>query len=178
MNNLLKNESVKWGLYLGLALSLLSVLHYNFFISLKLGSNLVFALVMMLLYIIFTTIGAKNKRTAIGGYWSYGMAVSNVLLISFIGSAISAIFYFVYMNYLDVETAQKVYDIQLEQMNRSLEEYPSKFVEQSLVEMEKKGPGVTVKETIMGILVSPIIGLLYALIAAIFLKKEKPMFES
>ncbi len=181
MNNLLKNESVKWGLFLGLAMIVLGLLSTNIS-SLQEGAmKYIFGTISFVIYLYVSVKGAIAKRTSLGGYWSYGMAVANFTLIFTIGLFISNIFNFVYFNYIDNEAALKLKE-QIIQTQVSLGEKlnltGTKDFEAKLAELENKEPGMSVSDFLLGSVLLPIGSLIIALIAAIFLKKEKPMFES
>lgn len=181
MNNLLKNESVKWGLYLGVAMIVLGLLPINI-PALQEGSmKYIVSILSFIVYIYMAVTGAIAKRKALGGYWSYGMAVTNFTLIFSIGLILSSLFNFVYFNYIDHEAAIKLKEQMIESQISVGEKFNltgTKEFEAQLAEMEQREPGMSVSELLIAVVLMPIGSLLIALIAAIFLKKERPLFES
>jgi len=175
---LLEKSFVKWGLYTGLALGVLTFLLYM--IDIKLLVSGWVALVIYGLVITFMVLSARQERTEGGGYLSYGKAVLNSLGVNVISAIISILFTALLYNVIDPELPEMLKTISMENMAETMESFGSseadidnavKMAEERQVEYDFKGLSMIA-------LISIAMNFVIGLIVSIFTRKNPPMFEA
>jgi hypothetical protein len=107
------------------------------------------------------------------GFMSIGQGLGIGTLLSLVGSALSGVFSFIYLKFIDDSMLQKSLDYQMEQMeSRGMSD---EQIEQAMGYTEKfMTPGMAAA---MSVIVLVIIGFIFSLIISLFTKKANPALE-
>ena len=166
------NVTMTWGLVVGLALIILSLVLYimNIYKAPTWVGILNYALIIG--GIVMAQL--KYRNNILDGYITYGKAVGTGVLVSLFASIIYAFYFIILTKFIDTGYMDKV-----------LETVEQAYAEQSLsedqiaaaLEMSKKmmTPIMMALSTVFGFV---FMGTLFSLITSIFIKKEAPLFGS
>ncbi len=169
-SNFLKHAAT-YGLYIGLALIVLSLVDYllGFY-----GQNKLFGLLqyaVMIGGILWATMQYRNTEE-MGGYLSYGQSLSYGVMLSLCFGLVSSIFAVLLMTVIDPGYMEKLMDVSraalLEEGSLTEEQ-----VEMSITMMEKF-TGNPLFVFFSGLIGSVLIGTLVSLVTSIFTKKNRP----
>ncbi len=172
-----ENESVKWGLYLGLASVALTLGCYIIDIALLakwwLGLTILFATVAVMV------LGALARRKQLGGYISFGESVVSMMTVVAIYAFISFVFSYVLYNFIDPSLPQTVKQVTLDETQKMFESMgvDEATMEQGLQNIEQQDFSQTIGKTLQGFGIALIVGLFFSLICSLFIKKEKSIFD-
>jgi hypothetical protein len=161
-------HSATYGLIIGLALVILSLIDYVLGLY---GQNKLFKLlsyVIMAGGIVYAAIHYRNRE--MGGFITYGQVVSYGLLTSVFFGIVTAVFSVLLITVIDPSYIDKVLDIAVQQL------YEQGYTEQQIdmaLDMSRRF-STPVFTFIGGIISSVIMGLILSLIAAIFVKRNNP----
>jgi hypothetical protein len=171
MESPLVRHAATYGLYIGLALIIRSLLDYllGFY-----GQNFAFYILsylIMIAGIVWATVQYRDKEK--GGFISYGDSVGYGVLLSLFYGIIISVFSIILIHLISPDYMENVYNMAREKLyedGRLSEEQ----IEMSIAMMEKfKGP---VFMLFSGIIVQMFFGLIISLITSIFIKRNKPIF--
>ncbi|GAB3658266.1 hypothetical protein GCM10028791_31090 [Echinicola sediminis] len=115
-NNVSISESgKKWGLIYGLIGVIVIFISAMFDFSTKgMGVQIVSGLITFAIAFLVYFFGTKEYRDGNGGLMSFGQGFKLVLLIGFIGGAIRAVGFYIYLKFFDTEYVQKIIEAQIE----------------------------------------------------------------
>ncbi|AXE17421.1 DUF4199 domain-containing protein [Runella rosea] len=115
-------------------------------------------------------LGMKEYRTLNGGFMTYGQGLGIGTLMSAVGGFISAVYSYIYNEFIDNTLRQQILDKVREDLeNRGMDDAQ---VEQALAMSEKfSSPGITFALSIFGAI---LIGFIISLIVSAIMKKDKP----
>ena len=127
----------------------------------------------LLVSIVLIVMAMREYRTLDNGFMSYGAGVGLGTLVSIISGLISVTYNLIYTTFIDPTIRQQMLDNAREQMeNRGMADDQ---IEQAMEFTEKlQGPGL---QFMVGILASAIFGLLISLIAAAFIRRNRPFSD-
>ncbi|MFN5831892.1 MAG: DUF4199 domain-containing protein [Bacteroidota bacterium] len=127
------------------------------------------------LVVVVTYWGTKSFRDKHNdGFISYGSAFSSCLQIAFFSSIILAFFMFMYLKFVDDSLIQKILEKSEEQMlNQNM---PDDQIEMAMEMTRKFTTPIFIAFTV--IVAQVIMGLIFGLITAIFLKRDNPDFNN
>lgn len=168
MNNQTSTARValKWGLITGISLVLYSTILY----TLDQTTNRGLSLIIYGILIVGLILGMRDYRTANEGYMSFGDGVGLGALLSAIAGFLSSLFSVFYTQVIDPGFQERV----TEQVREQLEEQGNMSDEQvdQAVEMMQKfqSPGITFA---VGIFMTILIGVIFSLVIAAFIRKNK-----
>ena len=176
MEKSLKSIATNYGLYLGIALALLTVLSYA--IDLSLMTNMWYGIFILLVVIIFGIISVAKTKQVQNGFASFKQAFSSYFLTVVIGLIISTFVSYLLFNFIDTEAAATIKELTIEKTVELLESFntPSDVIAQSIEQIESQNQysiGNILKSLAGSLVLFSIIGLLVA--AA--LKKNNPDAE-
>ncbi|GAB3891459.1 hypothetical protein GCM10028803_03290 [Larkinella knui] len=161
--------ALKWGLISGVIFMV-----YTTVINLT-GqfSNTALPWLSLLISIVLIVMAMREFRTLNGGFMSFGEGVSLGTLLSVISGLISITYNLIYTTFIDPTIRQQMLDNAREQMeNRGMAD---EQIEQAMEFTEKiQSPGL---QFLVGILFAAIFGVLISLIAAAFIRRNKPPFS-
>jgi hypothetical protein len=168
-------SALYWGVISGVASIILSVLLYviNFTPSSfgKMGLTLLFSLV---LFIVILVIALKSYRNSLGGAMTYGQAFKFGFFVILISTAISSLYSFIFLKFIDPEYLKNVMD----QFMANLEEFllskgmSEDQVAKAMEEATKKPLPSPLKSAIQGFIQILIFSTIVNLIVAAILKKN------
>ncbi|MBW6460560.1 MAG: DUF4199 domain-containing protein [Bacteroidales bacterium] len=162
--------SLGYGVILALALIVFSLI--LFLLELQQKSWLAYlSYVILLIGIILAQINFRNKH--LGGYIEYGKAFMIGLLTSLVVAIIMGIYTYVFFKYIDPGAMEEAMTLAEQKMMES--GLSDMDIEQGMSMVRKfQAPGIY---TIFAVLGNFIIGIVFSLITAIFIKKENPGFD-
>jgi hypothetical protein len=163
--------ALKYGLYLGLVLIILSMIIEFMNLDMKTQQNLgyinyVGALVAIIL-------AHKAFKENGDGFMTIGQGLGIGTLVSLISGAILAVFTYVYIKFVDDSILTKIKDMQIEEMEK-------RGMSDAEIEQAMKVAGIFMSAEMMIvwiILGMVFIGFILSLIVSLFTKKVNPNFE-
>ncbi len=167
----------------GVMLGLISILIYLgvYMIDIALLVDWKFSLLNFFLFALLTIWLGRKYRGEIGGYMTYGEAFQYAFVMLVISSLFGLAFNIILFNFIDPELPQTLTRMMLESQEKMLISMGASdaTIDDTLSMLEEDMPN---QYTVMGQLKNSwavVIGAaIYAVIAAIFIKKKKPDFES
>ncbi|GAA4933516.1 DUF4199 domain-containing protein [Algibacter agarivorans] len=176
MEKSLKSMATNYGLYLGVALTLLTVLSYA--IDLTLMTNMWYGIFILLVVIVFGVISVAKTKQAQNGFASFKQAFSSYFITVVIGLAISTFVSYLLFNFIDPEAAATIKEQTIEKTVELLEGFntPTDVIAQSVEQIESQNQysiGNILKSLAGSLVLFSIIGL----IVAAALKKSNPDAE-
>ncbi|GAB4007036.1 DUF4199 domain-containing protein [Spirosoma sp. KCTC 42546] len=168
MNNQTSTARValKWGLITGITLVLYSTILY----TLDQATNRGLSLVIYGILIVGLILGMREYRSANEGYMSFGDGMSLGTLLSAIAGFLSSLFTIFYTNIIDPGFQERL----TEQVREQMEEQGNmsdEQVDQAVDMMQKfQSPGITFA---VGIFMTILIGVIFSLVIAAFIRKNK-----
>lgn len=174
MEKSLKSIATNWGLYLGVALTLLTVIAYA--INLDLYTKIWFGLCLLAMIIIFGIISVFNSKKANNGFLSFKNSFTSYFITILIGMVISTLVSIIIFNFIDPEAAA---DIQEKVMNAQLERLeaynvPTKVIDQTIEKMEANGNMFSISNVLQSLAFQLIGFSVVGLIVAAVMKKNNP----
>ncbi len=165
------NTAMKYGLMAGVLLIILTVVFYMMNYMPK-GALNVFPYLIIGGFIIYGCINYRDKEC--GGFLSYGSAVKTGVLIALFASIIFAAYSYIFYQFIDPAYVEVIMTAQEEALLEK--NLPQETIDMQM-EMTRKfmTPMLISLFTIVGFL---IFGLVISLITSIFVKKEKPFFDT
>ena len=106
MEKSLKSIATNYGLYLGVLLTLLTILVYTF--SLELFVNPLYIISVMIATIIFGLISIIKCKQRFNGYINFKEAFKAYFIVAIIGLGISTLVTFVLFNFIDIEASETI----------------------------------------------------------------------
>ena len=176
MEKSLKSMATNYGLYLGVALTLLTVLSYA--LDLTLMTNMWYGIFILLVVIVFGVISVAKTKQAQNGFASFKQAFSSYFITVVIGLAISTLVSYLLFNFIDPEAAATIKEQTIEKTVELLEGFntPTDVIAQSVEQIESQNQysiGNVLKSLAGSLVLFSIIGL----IVAAALKKSNPDAE-
>lgn len=138
------------------------------------GMLVVSGIISLVIYAGFLVAVVKKHRDEnLGGYISFGQALTTAFLTALVMGAISSVFQVIYINYIDpsfIESMLGYTEEMMENMGMTGEQL------EEAMEQSRKGyePGRFMLSALFG---SAFLGLLVSLVVAAVLNKKEPMFQ-
>ena len=107
-----KSVSMKWGLYLGLAYIIWTLIMY----MTEMDTNTTLQWLSGILFIVGAVVAHKEFKRDGDGYMSYGQGLGIGTLVALISGVISSVFSYVYMKFIDPSVITRMMDASREQM--------------------------------------------------------------
>lgn len=164
--------SVKYGVYLGLAVIILTLIFYfvsaHFMLSWGSWVSYVVMITMMVMAV-------KEQRALDDGFASLGTAFKTSWLTFVIGSTIASLFSYVLIKYIDPSLMETMKDIQMEALEKMSGFLGEDGLEKAQEAIESQEDVLTPVTYIFGIVFSYIFpGALLAIIIAAIMKNNRP----
>ena len=174
MENSIKSSAINYGLYLGAALSLFTVIGYAVNLALLVNFWLTM-LLLPLIIIAFGVVSTAKSKSILGGFLSFKQAFSSYFITVAIGILISTTITIIIFNFIDPNAAIEVKRILVENITNMMEGFgaPAEAVAQSIEQNENQdtfGLGTQLKSLAQSLIFFAVIGLIVALI----MKKSNP----
>jgi hypothetical protein len=164
-----------WGVISGVVSIILSVIMYVIgFMPTSFGRIALALLVSVVVLIVVLVFALKSYRTSLGGVMTYGQAFKFGLFVILFGAAISSIYTFIFLAFIDPEYSKNV----MEQFMSNLEEYmlskgvPEEQVAKAMEEAAKQAIPSPLKSAIQGFIQGVIFSTIINLIVAAVMKKK------
>ncbi|MCK0178229.1 DUF4199 domain-containing protein [Flavobacteriaceae bacterium S0862] len=173
MEKSIKSSAINYGLYLGGALSLITIAIW--FIDINLMANMWLGIFLLLAIIAFGVVSTAKSKSLNGGFLSFKEAFSSYFITVAIGIAISTIVSMILFNYVDPEAAKQIQQITVDMTVNMMEGFgaPAETIAEAVEKIESQNQYSlinTAKSLAWGFLFQAIIGLIVAAI----MKKSNP----
>ncbi len=177
INDNFKDERFKFGLYTGLFGILFTLIVY--LIDFKLNMEWYTGVINFAFLLTFMSIGTIRRRRQTGGYMSYGAAMVSCLNIFLLATIINLAFYNLLIGVIDVDLQEVMKKATISKMEQTFESFgmPQDQMETAMADIEAQNYAPSLLNFFKQLLASFAMGLVFSLILAIFLRKEKPIFE-
>jgi predicted DNA repair protein MutK len=174
MEQQLKSSAINYGIYLGIGLSLITVLIYIF--SLDTFVNLWYYLILTLVVIIVGIVSTAKSKSINGGFLSFKEAFSSYFIPVAIGMLISVAINILIFSVIDTKAADYVQDKSIESAVAMMEKWgaPSSEIDKVLEEADNNNSLSAVnqlKQSAKSLLFFAVVGLIVAAI----MKKRIPI---
>jgi len=173
MENTLKSNAINFGLYLGAALSISTILAYA--VDLSLYTEWWYGIGLMVIVIVLGVVSTIKSKSLQNGFISFKEAFTSYFITIAIGLAISAVISIVIFNFIDTEAALTIKDLMLDsqvEMMRNFnapEDAIAEVVKQSEAQENIFSIANVVQSVIFQLIGFSVIGLIVALVM-----KRKP----
>ena len=176
MEKSLKSIATNYGLYLGVFLSLITVLAYA--ISLEFLTNMWVGILILIAIIVFGIIAVAKVKQAQNGYASFKQAFTSYFITVLIGLLVSTLVSFLLFNVVDTDAADVLKEKTIEKTVEMMEGFnaPTDVIDKTVEDMESQNQysiGNITKSLAGYLVVFSIIGL----IVAAAMKKSNPEEE-
>ncbi len=173
MENSSKKIATAYGIYMGIALILITVLTYVF--NLALMTQWWFGIIMLIFIITMSCFAVSKAKKASTTLFTFKSAFGVYMITVFLGSFISLLFSIVLFNFIDPDAAQQITELTMEATRNMMEKFgaPEAEINKQLAAMQESNSyGVLnqLKGYAFQLAFFAVIGLIVALI---FREKEK-----
>lgn len=173
MEKSLKSIATNYGLYLGVALALITVVVYA--VKLELFANMWFGIILLIIMIIFGILAVAKVKQAQHGFASFKEAFTAFFITMLIAVLISTTVSYLLFNVVDTEAAVTLKDMTIEKTVAMMEGFntPTEVIDQTITQIEEQDQYsiVNILKSLAGnLVVMSIIGL----IVAAAMKKNNP----
>jgi hypothetical protein len=174
----LKDERFLFGIYNGLIHIVLNIVYY--IIDPRLFASIPVSILSLILPIVFISWGTIRRRNQIGGYMSYGESLISSLNIFLLGAILSFTFLNLFEMTIATDLPNVIRDETIKSTVNAMEKLgaPESEIDKTIEQFKNQDFSPNIKSYFIGLLGSFAIGLVYSLIMAIFLRKEKPFFSN
>lgn len=173
----LNDERLKFGIYTGLYGIIFTLVIY--LINFRLNMEWYTGLINFVGILTLMSIGTIRRRRQTGGYMSYGAAMVSCLNIYLVATILSLLFYNLLIGVIDTNLQQIMKKETIEKMEKTFASFnmPQEDIDTALADIENQDFAPNLLNFFKQLLASFAMGLVFSLILAIFLRKEKPIFE-
>ena len=173
MEKSIKSLSINYGLYLGLALTVITVLVYALYLDLFI--EWWFSILLILMIIGFGLMASLKSKTMLGGFITFKQAFTSYFITVAVGTLISTIVGIVIFTLVDPEAAQYIDEKIIEMTVDTMEAWgaPQDSINQTITQMEDKESfslGAQVQSYFVRLVILSLLGL----IVAVSVKKKDP----
>jgi len=173
MENSVKSSAINYGLYLGGALSLITVAIYA--IDLGLMVNMWLGIALLIAIVAFGVVSTSKSKSILSGFISFKQAFSSYFITVAIGIIISTVVSAILFNFIDPDAALFIKEKTVETTISMMEGFnaPAEAIAEAVEKIENQnqyGFASILKSLAWGLLFQSIIGLIVAAI----MKKTNP----
>jgi len=174
MEKSIKSSALNWGLYLGLALTLITVVAYAID-KLDIFVNWQASIALFILVLVLGFISASKSKKLLGGYISFKDAFTSFFITVAVGTIISTVVGIILFNFVDPEAAQDLNEKILIATKESMERFgaPEETIQEQLKKAQEKDNfalGTQLTNWAIGLVIYSIFGL----IGSAIIKKKNP----
>lgn len=167
MNNSVKSVAVPYGVYLGLGLTLLTVLAYA--LDLELFTQWWFGVIGFVILLVIGTLAVKKAKTLKTDYFSFKDAFTAYFVTILIGTLISTLIGILLFAIIDPEAAQTINELTIEASRSMMEKFgaPEADINKALADLENDNQFSIMnqlKRFVFSLAFYSVIGLIIALI--------------
>ncbi|UKM64710.2 DUF4199 domain-containing protein [Flavobacteriaceae bacterium GSB9] len=176
MEKSLKSIATNYGLYLGILLSLITVLSYA--INIELLTNMWVGIFILIAIIVIGIISVAKTKQAQNGFASFKEAFTSFFITVLIGLLISTFVSFLLFNVIDTEAAETLKQKTLEQTVEMMEGFnaPVETIDQAIEQIESQNQ-YSIGNILKGLAGYLVLFSIIGLIVAAALKKSNPEAE-
>lgn len=173
MEKSIKSNSINYGLYLGIALALITIAIW--FINLNLMANIWLGFGILLAVIAFGVVSTAKSKSLMGGFLTFKEAFSAYFITIAVGVIISQIVNFVLYNFIDPEAAKQIQQITIDSTVNMMEGFgaPAESIAEAVEKIESTDQ-FSILSTLKTIAWSLVLQAVIGLIVAAIMKKSNP----
>ncbi len=136
MENSLKSIGTKYGVYLGIALILMTVIAYAF--NLALFTKWWFGIISFLLLIVISIMAVRDAKKQTSTYFSFKNAFTTFFITILIGSLLATLFSILLFSFIDPEAATAVTELTVEATREMMLNFgtPQAAIDEALADMQ------------------------------------------
>lgn len=162
----IKSASAKYGIILGIILSLITVFAYAFMLSLYTKGW--FGILMLIIVVAVGVIAAVNSKKLLGGFISFKEAFTSYFIVVLIGTLISTLVAIIIFNFIDPDAAVTLQEMMLDNMRQTLEGFnvPEASISEAIAKASESSMfslGAKLQQYAINLVVFCVIGLIVAL---------------
>lgn len=164
---------VRWGIIISIVSIFITTI-YGMFIMQSMGmmGMGIFGVLTFITMMLLLTAMAFQQRKAMGGYITFKEAFQAIFVSILIVTAVSAIYTFIYTNYIDTEYFEKTREMSIKMATSFGGEDARELAEAEADKQIEKQKGIS--GVFMGLLTSIILYSLFGFIIAAIVKRKKP----
>jgi len=166
--NLSKNVMLTYGLYLGLASILISVIYYV--LGMAYENDWKKSVISIVVTGIILFLGIKKFKEGNDSFLTMGQAIKTGLGISLVAAVISIVYTIIFMMFIEPEFVNNLAEVSRQKMYETNPELTEEQVEMSMGIVKKMSSPVMLSAFIL--IASLFFGLIISLISGLILKKE------
>ena len=173
MEKSVKSSSINYGLYLGLILTLATVIAYA--VNLDLFTQWWFGIALFVISVAMGIMSAAKARSLSGGFISFKGAFSSYFITLAIGTLIGTVIGIVIFTFVDPEAAQELNEKILIMTKETMERFgaPQETIQEALAEAEKTD-NFSVGAQAMAWVWRMVFYSIFGLIGALIIKRNDP----
>ena len=173
MENSIKSSAINYGLYLGGALSLITIAIW--FIDINLMANMWLGILILLAVVAVGVVSTAKAKSIQEGFLSFKEAFSSYFITVAIGIVISSIVSMILFNYVDPEAAEQIKQITIDATVNMMEGFgaPAETIAETVDQLENQNQYSivnTAKSIAWGLVIQAVIGLIVGAI----MKRSNP----
>lgn len=168
----MENPGIKWGVYLGVASVIWTLIAYLIGAKFLLSTG---GYIGFVIYLIAMIMAAREAKSLLGGFASFGEVFKPSFVTFAIGTAIALVFSFILMNFVDPSLIDAQKEVAIEATRKMVERFGGgeAAIEQAIIEIENSNP-VSAGRMALGYVFYMIPGAIVSAIIALFTKKNNP----
>ncbi len=179
--NAFLSQSLTYGLYFGLVLIALSLVLWMLnVIPGKISTGILLFLVNIAIYAGLLYYATRRYRDdSLGGFISYGKALSFALMVVVVASVINAVYSYIFNTLIDPGYLERISKITMENTESWMRErgLSQEQIDQAMARVESRGVANAMKSSFQALIGGTITGFIIALITSAFAKKTEEVFE-
>lgn len=173
MEKSIKSSAINYGLYLGIALSLITITIW--FVNLNLMANMWLGIGILLAVIAFGVVSTAKSKSIMNGFLTFKEAFSSYFITIAVGVIISQVISFILFNFIDPDAAKQIQQITIDSTVNMMEGFgaPAESIAEAVEKIESTNQFSIVnvlKSTAWSLVFQAVIGLIVAAI----MKKSNP----
>ena len=173
MEKSIKSSAINYGLYLGIALSLITITIW--FVNLNLMANIWLGIGILLAAIAFGVVSTAKSKSIMNGFLTFKEAFSSYFITIAVGVIISQVVSFILFNFIDPDAAKQIQQITIDSTVNMMEGFgaPAESIAEAVEKIENTDQFSIVsvlKSTAWSLVFQAVIGLIFAAI----MKKSNP----
>jgi hypothetical protein len=173
MEQSIKSSSINYGLYLGGALALMTVIAYA--VNIDLLVNMWYGIFILLAIVAFGVVSVAKSKGILGGFISFKNSFVSYFLTVLIGLLISTVVSYILFNFIDPEAAVTLKEKTIETQVQMLEGFnvPNEQIAEAVEEMEAMD-NYSIGNILKGLAGYLVMFSIIGLIVAAVMKKNNP----
>jgi hypothetical protein len=168
----MQNASIQNGLFLGIALIVLTMIVYfidpTFFSA---GFGMTFIGISLLVYILFMVKAGNDEKNSLGGKITFGNAIKPIFLAAFIGGTMSVLFNYLLYTVIDPTLSETLVEGMISDIENN-SWMPEESKEQTIESLEGQDTTPTLLGSLGTIAGGSLVGFIISLIIAAIIKNK------